>query len=329
MLKNTFTLFFLFACQLLFAQELITDSNVVLKKGVYRCFIEMKYNCPSLELNEKVVMSDLYDNYYKLSPRLGKSGIFGFCDGTNIYIRIAINIVGQDLFSKIEPLGRFGYVPYYSTRTSPGAFESGLGQSTTVYDPMFISFSTGNKYDLNKLRIEGLLQKDPELLDQYSNQSGKRKDEILKKYLRLHSEKHIEDILNYYTIESIEINNTERNQLYYFENGQDSSYYNYLKRIDSFENSPMYLEVNIDTNRYRSKQIKSIKIDIRDRFITSNVDQFHPFGTHIYYHKNGKIEKIIDYDTKGKKRGRNQVFDVQGNIVSDIRYIPQKNMPKK
>ena len=95
---SLFTLFILIIHSIN-AQELIFNSQ--LEKGVYRNFYEFKYNRPSLEFDYNLLTEEKRSGpmslgeahtFYKID--LGKEkpeeldGIFGFCDGEHIYIKL-------------------------------------------------------------------------------------------------------------------------------------------------------------------------------------------------------------------------------------------------
>ena len=152
-------------------------------KGIYKSFIEFKYNSPSLTLpftfdkhNVWMVEGD------KKSERLKKDDYWGFSDGEKIYIRWNRN---YELLEK----GRYCYFV---------AKEINLGVGTIGFvplivplpdtDALIINFNNGKVFEVGKGLLEGILEiDDQELLEQYRQE--KQRSKKIREYIVLYNDR--------------------------------------------------------------------------------------------------------------------------------------------
>lgn len=331
--------------QSLFGQELITDSTIARENGIYGSFIEFKYNCPHQELptNFSIENVEVHYDENRYFPELEKRGdytfyrinldkneiknIYGFCVDGAIFLKY--NSRGA-LFTKVEHLGKYALYKEveYQTYVSVVSYAA-VGVPTgsrTVLQSAIINMQNGTIHKLTKHLLQLVLVQDSIALTQFLTE--KKKDEKLTKYLKDCSEFLADDVNNFYTIDFTGNSTTKKSNLFYRKNIVDSSYTEYLDRIEQLEDSPMYLYVNIVKKYYRSGSLKSAKINSRHRFGTST-DQTYPIGTHISFYENGQIAKLVDYDLKGRRRARHKEYDVDGNIIANYKYIPKEKVLKK
>ncbi|MBZ4187410.1 hypothetical protein [Niabella beijingensis] len=176
------------------------------KPGLYRNFEEFRDNNPSLPLSYKVITDDISISLFNNRPQrlygleVGKKEgkkigpVFGFCDGTAIYIwvrsykRGAFSSFSSDIigpktrFTKLLLLDTLSYFEDIGVVQSFGAPMMGAngmaygGQSRTLYQRgNLLDLRTGGMTELTKGILRELLQKDPELSAIFEKESGKRR----------------------------------------------------------------------------------------------------------------------------------------------------------
>jgi len=197
-------------------QELITNENVVLKRGIYKNFEEFKYNKPSIKLNFKVVEEiekfgkDNYEHisYLLIVDSLVNVGyVYGLCDGENIYVRENIGLEEYSFRSfKLKENTRFevlGFVGLYSTFNTVGKGNGGLGiiHSTIkaiAVKKMYsfaIDITSGEVIGISKGNVKDALRADKILYKEYKDAiwEDTLTIESMKNYLVRYSNIHIID----------------------------------------------------------------------------------------------------------------------------------------
>lgn len=191
--------------QMIYSQNLIVDNNTTLKKGMYKTFEEFRTNSPSISLDYEIkpvhliMETFLYnDIVYQLGIDNDKAkeigDIWGFCDGKDVYINMLFKLMSLkkvfkpgSQFDKIINLGR--YCSFVSVQPVPNSVN--LGHS--IY---YLDFNTGKEMPLDKSTLKKILSKDKELSENFKNEKflDKTSDETFIKYLRLYSERHVDEI---------------------------------------------------------------------------------------------------------------------------------------
>jgi len=188
--------------QINYSQNLIIDDSITLKKGIYQNFKEFKFNSPTIPFEYEILTSD--NQIYKLKIDKTKTDeigpIWGFCDGTNIYIntqkdmrkRLVFNPNSQ--FNKILFLGRYCYF---------------LGSHFTTNNmyyfnmPYVIDFNTGEELCLicdpdvppiKKSQFHKIVSLDDELWSEYKNEKSKMDNNVIASYIKLYSIKHKDEV---------------------------------------------------------------------------------------------------------------------------------------
>jgi hypothetical protein len=172
------------------------QNDTWLKAGIYRNFEEFRYNNPSVEFNYQVSKKmrkygDLRSSgripYYRLNiaRETGKSigKVFGFCDGTNVFINENNPDLGPKTeFVQIENLGRFCY---FEDRKSTTIFIGTVPSTLYYIDRKIIDANTGEIVGLNKKTLQEIIADDDDLLEEFKNDpnKGKKLKEYLIKYL--------------------------------------------------------------------------------------------------------------------------------------------------
>jgi len=187
--------------QICYSQNLITDENTVLKRGIYKTFDEFKTNTPSLDLSYEIkgyvnaLESPYHDSIYNLKIEKNKTKeiglVWGFCDGKNVYVNMSRDYFsgkkvfkpGSD-FYKLLLVDRYCYFIYVD-------IDHGCQQA-----PYVIDFNDDNEMCLNCSLVhhyfDDILSLDRDLWNEYKN--DKSKSDLYLKYLTLFSKKHKEDI---------------------------------------------------------------------------------------------------------------------------------------
>jgi len=174
------------------------QNDTGLKAGIYRSFEEFQHNKPSVEFNFQVSKKmrkygDLRSSgripYYRLNieREMGKSigKVFGFCDGTNVFINENNPGLGPKTeFVQIENLGQYCY---FEDR-KPTTIFIGTVPSTLYYiERKIIDTNTGEIIGLNKKTLQEIIADDSDLLAEFKNEP--KKGEKLKEYLIKYLEK--------------------------------------------------------------------------------------------------------------------------------------------
>ena len=313
MLRNLLISILLILSQTLFAQELISNNSTILKEGIYRNFIEFKYNCPSISFKGEI--SPKRVGFYKSSivqmeRWFGYQNCYGFCDGADIYIRISPDNTKNPYFSCIELYGQFAFLPNYE--------KNFYGVPFALPFPEVLSTIDGRKHLFNKTTIEQIIVFDSLLYNSFLLEET-LKEKTLKEYLETYSMKYSSSIPNLYEIESIVLNNTEKGLLCFGTNPLDTDYTSYLSRIKRFEISRLYHSIEIKEKYYKSGNLKCVSIRAKHS-IQNSPTRRYKIGTHQYYFKNGGLKKRVEYNLRGQKNGRFQQFDEEGNITKDKHY---------
>jgi len=179
------------------SQNLIIDDTVY-KPGIYRTFEEFKYNNPSIDLNYEVTPKDrghkeVRVTYYyimidkKMRKEIGR--VFGFSDGNNVYVRHSLSKLGpKNGFARIE---YFGNYCYFESIYCKHFYESNFITYPHTYQcrlfPRIIDIDSGEIIRLTTWTLRELIADDPELLNEFSNES--QKNEKLKEYIIRYLEK--------------------------------------------------------------------------------------------------------------------------------------------
>ncbi len=183
------------ACVLL---AIYLQNDAGLKAGIYRNFEEFKYNNPAVDFNFQIskklrkygdVRSRGKITYYriKIDPAMGNSigKVFGFCDGTDIYINDRNpRLDSRTEFIRIENYGRYCY---FEDRTPTTVFIGMVPATIYSLERKILDTETGEIVGLNKNRLEEILADDSDLHAEFINDPDKSKK--LKEYLIKYLEK--------------------------------------------------------------------------------------------------------------------------------------------
>jgi hypothetical protein len=177
------------ACVLL-AIYLHSDLDKAVPAGVYQNFAELKYRSPAFpntySFTKKKVGTPIRKIYhYKLNVSRNERKRFGevyaFTDGEDMYINIAPRSKRIGLstrFAKAEDLKIFYFFEYYETTVVPNQYG---GIHVDSWKKKLIDKRSGKVITLNRTRLQQIIMDDPELSDEFRQESSKSKK--LKEYL--------------------------------------------------------------------------------------------------------------------------------------------------
>ncbi|MDB5256774.1 MAG: hypothetical protein JWM14_1469 [Chitinophagaceae bacterium] len=190
-LKQILGLFMILLCIEVHAQSQNENLRLIIfakkyEKGFYRTFEEFRKNAPSIPFNGEV------DNHLTVRltfngnlPCPDQTAIWGFCDGTGIYISRSFSFSEKEIYYRIQHIGRFCD---YETLRNP--YYADMPHNRTLQ--VGIDFNTGQSFTINKVTIESILFRDEELYNNFSSNS--KKNMVAREYLRYYSKKHPEEI---------------------------------------------------------------------------------------------------------------------------------------
>lgn len=177
---------------------MITDSNVVLKKGFYLSFDEFKLNRPSLFIDCDVLYDNVNYSYslnFSDSVKLSKKiEVWGYCDGENVYVKEIGPLRRKSKYEKMTFIGRYCCLNkkledvhvFVPNGSGFGHYYINTHKKDTIIP--FININNGKKYILDKTVLTEILKQDTPLLKKYESEVNNSDTKI--KYLLLYSRKH-------------------------------------------------------------------------------------------------------------------------------------------
>lgn len=294
---------------ILFGQrKLITDSDTPLVKGFYRDFYEFKYNKPSVPFDNKIdTLKEFYgailipngsQEYFGVKLKKDQikllKGIFGFCDGKNVYKACDFKLFHPYVkFRKIDFIGRYCLYSEIVVKNKAIIYTPFEG---SIFVPVkngltdfVLDLNTGHLSVLRKKFVEEIIVQDPELAVKYKfdlNEDKKYKDYIIE-----YSLKHKNEI------------KTNSNELLtdeiitrLYKDSVDSTYEKYYNRIK--ELLPKVRKVkNIEfwESKYGNGNYRFIGL-CGYHNLTQNPTYKYKIGVWRYFYKNGNLKKEILYD---------------------------------
>ena len=310
------------------AQELIVDSGVVLKKGVYRTFEEFKNNSPSLEYSGKLSKRTVgygivgsggsvtyygieknADAYYKMSD------VFGFCDGENVYFNTNSSIYKLENFVKVDYLGRFCYFEYVENGSTNFNCNNNGGVGVTVTSNTWaegiININNGKFHTLSATTLEELFLNSETLKEEKNRvyQKGANYKSFVVKYSELNKD---------------EINrnpplNRKELDASLCRTAADTTLDDYISRILFLRNDTRFNKVKLIDKRYGSGYPKMIGLKASHNLSYSQ-GYLYQIGTWQQYHKNGKVKEAVCYNLNGDKHGPTVKYNEKGEVVDELLY---------
>lgn len=309
----------------IYSQELIIDDSIKFKKGIYRDFYELKFNNPSIDFDYQIEEDEFCDiTYYKIlidKSRAKSIGyVYGFCDGKDIYINGYISkLTPKSRFFHLKHIVRYCYFEdvFYSS-TYNGI--TGMGNTTCGLSQNIIDIINGEKIVITKKKIKKLLKQDQDLLNEFTaklfdSKSIKKKEELFEEYVVKFNNK------SNFKINRLMLPNNIDSVLYKL--SSDNSYADYYKRILGYSGDPLIIDVFLWESKYKQGNIKHIGLKAQV-WENANIDYPLEIGTWRYFHKNGQIMKLIDFNINGYKNGRFLEYDKDGKLLKNKTYVNER-----
>lgn len=290
-----------------FSQELIFNSTP--KKGIYKNFYEFKYNRPSIELEYIIIAKPIQtmhelDTFYQLNAEKKDTtlprDIFGFCDGSDIYLNLNRGAhIYRSIFSKLEFIGRFCV---FRSITITGA--TLYTHTSDYFVTEILDAIDGDQFPITATIVDDMIKDDLELLKLFQDEN--RKERVAIDYIIQYCERNLSrhvifPIINDSTICKLE---------------SDSSYEAYYQRIVDFRIDTTIFDVELRKYYYGKKKLKMIGLKAKHKR-GKNEDYYYQMGTWKYYHRNGNLKDVVNYDCREKKNGKSQHYDIEGNLVEE------------
>ena len=111
-----------------------------------------------------------------------------------------------------------------------------------------------------------------------------------------------------------------------YKNDTSISYQTYYNKTLSLANNIKFVNAELVQEEYSNGNIKSIGIKAKHKLdnstddLYSNINSFYKIGTWRYFHENGQLWILVDYDLTGKKSGQYIEYDNLGNLLKEINY---------
>lgn len=178
------------------------------KDGLYLNFKQVKTNSPipkvrirtNLDYANSHFFDELVQNEYIVfydnlgnSEKVKTEQIWGYCNRGTLYINV------HNQFNRIPVLGSishftalYSYTEYrspYSTYSYYDRYNT-TAQNKTELRQYVLDFETGEVREFNYKTMEVLLSNDPELMEEYTSLSRRKKRKMKFYYLRQYNEKH-------------------------------------------------------------------------------------------------------------------------------------------
>lgn len=315
----SFTIFISFLAK---SQEIITDENVVLKKGIYKNFEEFKYNNPSIELNSEIVKKSRGYGffggegkhiYYKIKihkeeiKKVGK--VFGYCDGKNIYISNKLKKVNTK-FEFVQYLGAYSF--FEKIITNVFVVKTGVAPNTSYFymyknklTKFAIDINNGAYTELTNHSLKKIIEKDEAILNEFKKEDGK-KDKI-KQYLEMYCKQNYTNVV-YNRDKRLTKNDAD---LFIKRNSNDTIDEIYYNRIlEKFKKNPAIYDVKLVENFYKNGQKEFCGI-VAKHYFNKNIEYPYKIGVWRNYYENGTLKEEIIYDILNKKISQTK-FDIEG-----------------
>ncbi len=204
-----FLLLFCCSCALHAQDSTRYTSDFKFEQGVYISYDQFRSNKPILKQNivsnyDKASLDFIrqvlagktltYTDAAGTEITLNVSQLWGFSENNGIYIRINNN------FSRVMVLGSLShftaYVTTYTNGGAPGIYGPNYGAPVERMQQFVLDTQTGKVLEFNLNTMEYLLQRDPELLQEFMKLRKRKRKQLLFVYLRKYNEKHDLYLLN-------------------------------------------------------------------------------------------------------------------------------------
>ena len=194
------------------SQDTLFYFSTIKVKGIYKTFEEFRKNAPSISFSNAIEYSEeetVYEgnlpiakfNCDSIVPCEKKTPIWGFCDGTTVYVSRSSTFDKKNVYDKVRYIGRYLYYQCsannsgHGTNTGPGSSSGGYtmgGSRTNALLEKGVDINTGVTFELSIPKMTKILGDDKLLLAEFKKQN--KKEHKLNYYLKKYAEKHKEQI---------------------------------------------------------------------------------------------------------------------------------------
>lgn len=281
-----------------------------------------------------------------------KKELWGVFDGDSLYIN-AYPYTGYDWYAKVLVVGKYLYfkgIPPLDKKIQKkigykhdsyvfvfgvlggvvGGVVAGMveeTQNSIKRIPFLLNVESGKAIYLTKDRLYQLITDYPDLKQEYFAENEVDNEKVIIKYIKKLNEK---DHVLSLSAEDIDdqIKDRLEKQLVdlkesLYKTDTDTSYQNYYQKILKLALHPEFVNAEIVYEKYPNGNIKSIGIKAKHKLgkieddIYSNTNYFNKIGTWRYFHENGQLWILVDYDLTENKSGRYIEYDNMGNILKE------------
>ncbi|MDB9774857.1 hypothetical protein OAB47_01335 [Vicingaceae bacterium] len=165
------------------ADEEMYSIGFEFNPGIYKSFYEFKTNNPSYSEGLQMRGEDLfiYNDSLKKYLLLNPEAVWGYSTGSGVYIS------AEGDFSRLNMIGSYSqfsaYVIVQTFAYDPYGFQ--IPRETRTLVQLLLNFDNGKVFEFNQKNVELLLQKDPQLWNEYQKFRGRKQEKqfiFLRKY---------------------------------------------------------------------------------------------------------------------------------------------------
>lgn len=279
-------------------QQLITDESVPLNPGIYRDFYEFKYNKPSIKFNDTIYPNSSYGIKISKEEKRAIGLIYGYCDGSYVYLPSPVSLNNPAKYSKVSYLGRYSLYWFTTTHSIPFSIGNGLTVPIPVGandEAAFVDMNTGQKQGLYKKWVESKIKEDPEIYNRYlaDERSLENRTAYLVEYLARHKEE--------IQVNKDDLTSGDINEILLFR-PSDSSPLDYCHRvIADLSGCKDIKQIEISESKYSNGNCKYIGLRAKHNYGFSPDYEFR-IGNWRYYYRDGKLNEEINFDLIGHER---------------------------
>lgn len=122
---------------------------------------------------------------------------------------------------------------------------------------------------------------------------------------------------------NFEVDNYNNLDSILYHNNSFNTINDYLDLMSELQQNSSFKELKLIESKYSNGNYKMLGLKAK-HFMSPNTDYYYKIGTWTYYHKNGSISKLVEYDLRERMSGRHITYDKEGNIISKTYYYSRE-----
>lgn len=224
--------------------------------------------------------------------------IYGYCDGSNVYLPTPVSLGNLAKYGRVSYLGRYSLF-WYTTKqyaTVPAGNNIKVSFPLGTNDEAYaVDMNTGQKLDLSGNWVEKKIKEDPEIYKQYvaEGRSTENRAVYLIKFLETHKE---EIQVNKNDLTSGDINEI------LLVMPSDASPLDYCHRvIEALSGCNGIKQIEISESKYSNGNYKYIGLEAKHYYGFSS-DYVYKIGNWRHYDRDGKLMEESNLDLIGHER---------------------------